>query len=71
MEFDQQNKLQINKNRLKNKNQKLLTEMFKRNIHCENLKDELKKSHALSKNIEIINKEKLIQYEKKMATLSQ
>lgn len=47
------------------------TDLVKKNILCENLQEELKKLQAMNKNIEIINKEKLVEYEKKMATLNQ
>ncbi len=56
---------------LKNENEKLQTDLVKKNIMCENLEDELKRMQALNKNIEIINREKLVEYEKRMATLNQ
>lgn len=46
--------------RLKNQNERMQTELVKKNILCENLEEELKKAQSLNKNIDIINKEKLI-----------
>ena len=72
MEVDQAKKKMDNEmSHLKNENEKLQTDLVKKNIMCENLEDELKRMQALNKNIEIINREKLVEYEKRMATLNQ
>ena len=57
--------------KMKNDNEKLQTDLVKKNLQCENLEDELKRLQALNKNIEIMNREKLVEYEKRMATLNQ
>jgi hypothetical protein len=48
--------------KLKNDNEKLQTDLVKKNLLCENLEDDLKRLQALNKNIEIMNREKLVDY---------
>ena len=48
--------------KLKNDNEKLQTDLVKKNLQCENLEDDLKRLEALNKNIEIMNREKLVDY---------
>lgn len=63
-------KFDIEISRLTSENQRLQTELAQRNVSQQNLEAEVKKLQSLSKNAEKINKEKLIDYQKKMATLN-
>lgn len=51
-------------------NEKLQTNLVDKTLALETLEEEFKKLEHINKNIDRINKEKLIQYEKKMATLN-
>lgn len=44
--------------------------MLNKSIAYENLEGEFKKLEHINKNIDRINKEKLVEYQKKMATLN-
>jgi glutamate mutase epsilon subunit len=56
--------------RLNNNNEKLQSELANKKIDYENLEEEFKKISNQYRNIEKINKEKLVDYHKKMATLN-
>ena len=47
-----------------------MTNLQNKSIAFDNLEDEFKRLEHINKNIERINKEKLVQYEKKMSTLN-
>lgn len=51
-------------------NEKLQTDLLNKSIAYENLESEFKKLEYVNKNIDRINKEKLVDYQKKMATLN-
>lgn len=71
MEVDQiVKKFEIEVSRLTNENQRLQTDLLNRNLAQEGLEAEVKKLESVSKNAEKISKEKLIEYQKKMATLN-
>ena len=53
-----------------NQNEKLQTDLLNKEIAYGNLENEFKKLEHINKNIDRINKEKLIDYQKKMATLN-
>lgn len=46
------------------------TDLLNKSIAFENLENEFKKLEYVNKNIDRINKEKLVDYQKKMATLN-
>ena len=46
------------------------TDLLNKSIAFENLENEFKKLEFVNKNIDRINKEKLVDYQKKMATLN-
>ncbi len=72
MELDQATRrIEIEMTHLKNDNEKLQTDLLKKNIQYDNLEEDMKKLQSMNKNIDIINREKLVEYEKKMATLNQ
>lgn len=56
--------------RLTNQNEKLQTDLLKKTNDCDELEAEFKKLEYVNKNMERLNKEKLIEYQKKMATLN-
>lgn len=71
MEVDQiRKKFQIEVSKLTNQNEKLQTDLLNKSIAYENLEGEFKKLQFVNKNIDRINKEKLVEYQKKMATLN-
>jgi hypothetical protein len=51
-------------------NEKLTNNLHNKTISLENLEDEFKKLEHINRNIERINKDKLVEYEKKMSTLN-
>lgn len=71
MQVDQiEKRYEIQVTRLTNQNEKLQTDLLNKSIAFENLEGEFKKLEHINKNIERINKEKLLEYQKKMATLN-
>jgi hypothetical protein len=71
MEVDQiKKKYEIEVTRLSNQNEKLQTDLLNKSIAYENLEGEFKKLEHVNKNIDRINKEKLVEYQKKMETLN-
>ena len=71
MEVDQITKtFEIEVTKLTNHNQKLQTDLLQRSIAVETLEGELKKIENTNRNIEKINKEKMLEYQRKMATLN-
>ena len=70
MEVDQiRKKYQLDLTRLTNNNEKLQTELSNKKIDYEKLETEFKKISGQYRNIDKLNKEKLVDYQKKMATL--
>ena len=51
-------------------NEKLANNLQAKTIALENLEEEFKKLDHINRNVDRINKEKLVEYEKKMATLN-
>ena len=71
MEVDQiRKKCEIEITRLNNLNEKLQTDLLNKEIAFGELESEFKKLEHINKNIDKINKEKMIEYQKKMATLN-
>ena len=71
MEVDQiRKKFEIELSRLTNQNEKLQTDLLNKSIAFESLENEFKKLEHINKNIDRINKEKLLEYQKKMSTLN-
>lgn len=61
IELDKEKKrMDVDVTRLRNENERLQTELVKKNLMCENLEDEVRKMQAVGKNVEVVNKEKLI-----------
>ena len=70
MEVDQiRKKYELDLTRLTNNNEKLQTELSNKKIDYEKLESEFKKISGQYRNIDKLNKEKLVDYQKKMATL--
>ena len=63
-------KYEVQLTRLTNQNEKLQTDLLKKTNDCDELEAEFKKLEYVNKNMERLNKEKLIEYQKKMATLN-
>ncbi len=71
MEVDQiRKKMEIELTRLMSENEKLQNVVQQKTIGLENLEEEFKKLEHINRNVEKINKERLVEYEKKMATLN-
>lgn len=71
MEVDQvRKKFEIEVSKLTSQNEKLQTDLLNKSIAFENLENEFKKLEHINKNIDRINKQKLVEYQKKMATLN-
>jgi multidrug resistance efflux pump len=70
MELDQiKKKYELELTRLTNSNERLQTELSNKKIDYEKLEAEFKKISGQYRNIDKLNKEKLVDYQKKMATL--
>ena len=63
-------KMQIELTRLMSENEKLANNLQAKTIALDNLEEQFKKLDHINRNVDRINKEKLIEYEKKMATLN-
>ena len=71
MEVDQlRRKMEIELTKLMSENEKLNTNLQNKSIAFDNLEEEFKKLEHINKNVDRISKEKLVEYEKKMATLN-
>jgi hypothetical protein len=71
MEIDQiKKKFELDMERISNDNKRLKSELLNRNLAYENLEEEFRKMESSNKILERINKDKLIEYQKKMAALN-
>jgi hypothetical protein len=71
MEIDQiKKKFELDIERISNDNKRLKSELLNRNLAYENLEEEFRKMESSNKILERINKDKLIEYQKKMAALN-
>lgn len=71
MQVDQITKtFEIEVSKLNNQNQKLQTDLLQKSIALQNLEGEMKKIENTNRNIQKINKEKMLEYQRKMATLN-
>ena len=71
MEVDQmRRKMEVELTKLMSQNEKLANNLQSKTISLENLEEQFKKLEHINKNVDRINKEKLVEYEKKMATLN-
>ena len=71
MEVDQiRKKCEIEITRLSNLNEQLQTDLLNKEVAYGELQGEFKKLEHINKNIDRINKEKMLEYQKKMATLN-
>lgn len=71
LETDQmRKKMEVELTKIMRQNEKLQNDLHQKTLALQKLEDEFKKLEHVNKNIDKINKDKLIEYEKKMATLN-
>ena len=62
--------MEVELTKLMNENEKLQTGLQQKSLALDNMEEEFKKLEHVNKVMDRINKDKLVEYEKKMATLN-